>query len=129
MLWREYHAALNTCLRKTWEHSCKVEHKLRCRVCDDCKIAVVALCYLLVELYFNAMLVVLVHSFICFSLCITARKGTKISGIDKIAAQLYRLQHNMGDILVVNLLNFMNECRGIFTKKLYLCGVVWAYRK
>ena len=62
MLWSEHYAALNTSLRKTWKHRCKVEDKLRCRVCDNCQVAVVALSNLLVELYLDTGFLSLCHN-------------------------------------------------------------------
>ena len=66
MLWGEHHAALNTRLWESWEHRRKVEYKLRCRVCDYRKVAIVALGNLLIDLYLNARLLVFGHSRILF---------------------------------------------------------------
>ncbi len=62
MLWGEYHAALNTCLRQAWKHGGKVDDKLRSRVRYNSQITVVSLSYLLVELYLYSLLIILIHS-------------------------------------------------------------------
>lgn len=67
MLRGEHNTALNASLRQAGEHSGEVDDKLRCRVCDKCYIAVVALRYLLVELDLKTLrFLYFVHSFNIF---------------------------------------------------------------
>ena len=96
MLGSEDYAALYSCLRKAWEHCRKVEDKLRCRVSDDCEVAVVALSHLLVELYLNTRFFCFVHScnsfFVNCVIFASWLKGTKII-VDSNVATIKKLSY------------------------------------